>query len=427
MTRRMFTTWARMDLSDVPHGRRILASVTIDSIGSGLMLAFVPLYFVTRAHLSAGELGALMTVGALLALPAGTLTSSMVAKLGAARSIRLINVGRAIAGALALAAVTREIALVALFLAAWGENAFWAANGTFVADVTGDLRQRWYAMERSIRNAAAGLGALVGGLAVTLTSTSALVAIMALNAFSYFAAAALLLGVTTAARAATKSRGRRLYPYRNPQLILILLITIALVVPMLALAPLLMLTLSEQARWGALLTGGLVGINVVILVIWQPSFTARSERVSRTRLLGTCGAAVAVAGLCMAVGMRYHGWALALCAVAAILLVTVCELGTNASLYETVVTIAPSDELPHYMAAYQLAWALCSVVWPAVLLPMLALGSAAPWFAVAALGGTASALAVFLQARPAGEPAHDDVRVRSDVEAPAAAAGEPAT
>lgn len=403
MRRLTFAEWSKLDLAQVPHGRRILASITIDSAGSGLLLAFIPLYFSTRAHLDATELGGLMTAGALIALPAGTAVSPLVSRLGASRTIQWINVGRFAAGLIALFAHGPFTVVVALAGMAWGENGFWSANGTFVSDVAGAQRQRWYAVERSIRNASAGLGAVVGGAAVAVSPSNSLFSLMALNAASFLVAGLLLRPVQTSSRPslrAAKSSSApwraRCAPYLDWRLLGVLAVTVCLVVPLLAFAPLLMLSFASAATWGSAATGGLIALNVCILVAVQPWFTAHMEIVTKRTLMVMASAAVAASGAVLALGMLLMGPWLLPCGVGALLLITYCELAINSSLYEMVARIAPEDKLPAYMAAYQLAWASSSVVWPVATLPLISAGQCAIWMGLAGFGLAGAAISFLL-------------------------------
>jgi MFS family permease len=407
----MLARWTQLDLTHVPRGRSILASIAVDSVASGALLPFVPLYFIYRAGLSQSTVGALMTLAAGLALPAGTVASRFIGRLGSARFIVCINYVRALAAVGALFATSRLLALVVLLLSTAGDNAFWAANSTFVADIAGNQRRRWYALERSIRNAAMGGGALAGGVAVSLVGDGGLIVFMALNAVSFVLAAVLLRGVPTTPRLSTsdtKRSDRSLAVYADLRFDVFLVAAVLLVVPMLAMPSVLTVTLDQRARWGTGLAGGLIALNVVLLVLTQPYVSRWLERYQHRTVLVAAALATAAGGAVLAVGFRLPPGGTAVCAVLAMVGLTAAELLSTSVMNDFVATIAPPARLAQYMAAYQLAWAGAGLIWPVTMLSLAGRGGAVVWSAVASCGVVAAAASVLVRPTPvppSAEPA----------------------
>ncbi|HEX3649651.1 MAG TPA: MFS transporter [Pseudonocardiaceae bacterium] len=402
----MLARWTQLDLARIPRGRAVIASIAIDSVASGALIPFVPLYFVFRAGLSEPAVGALLTVAAVLALPAGTFASRFIGRLGSARCIVFINYVRAAAAVGALFATSRILALVVLLLSTAGDNAFWAANSTFVADIAGDQRRRWYALERSIRNAALGGGALVGGVTVSLAGNSGLLVFMALNAVSFVVAALLLRGVHTTPRVtdhATRT-DRPLAVYADVRFDVFLAATVLLVVPLLAMPSVLTLTLDQRARWGTGLAGALIALNVVLLVLTQPYASRQLERYRHRTVLVAAALAMAVGAAVLAAGFRLPAWGTVACAVLGMLGLTAGELLSTSVLNDFVATIAPPAKLAQYMAAYQLAWAGAGLLWPVTMLTLAARGGAVVWSVVCGCGVLAAGACALVQPTRADIP-----------------------
>ena len=403
----MLARWTQLDLARIPRGRAVIASIAVDSVASGALTPFLPLYFVFRAGLSEPAVGVLLTAAALLALPAGTLASRFVGRLGSARCIVFINYVRAVAAVGALFATSRILALVVLLLSTAGDNSFWAANSTFVADIAGDQRRRWYALERSIRNAALGGGALVGGVTVSLAGNGGLLVFMALNAVSFVVATLLLRGVRTAPRVterATKRADRALAVYADPKFDVFLVATVLLVVPLLAMPSVLTLTLDQRARWGTGLAGALIAFNVVLLVLTQPYVSRRLERYRHRTVLVTAALLTAAGAAVLAVGFRLPDWGTVVCAVLAMVGLTAGELLCMSVMNDFVATIAPPARLAQYMAAYQLGWATAGLLWPVTMLSLAARGGATVWSVVCGCGLLAAGACALVQPTTAGTP-----------------------
>jgi MFS family permease len=401
----MFARWTQLDLTRIPRGRSVLASVAIDSVASGALVPFVPLYFVFRAGLSQSAVGVLMTLAAILALPAGTLASRFVGRFGSARCLVVINYVRALAAVGALFATSRVLALVVLLLSTAGDNAFWAGNSTFVADITGDQRRRWYALEGSIRNAAMGFGALVGGISVGFAGQGGLTVFMALNAVSFLVAAVLLRGVRTAPRVTDTTRpARALSVYADVKFSVFLIASVLLVVPLLAMPSVLTLSLVQRGQWGAGLAGALIALNVVILVLTLPVVSRKVERYRHRTVMIAAALSIAAGAAVLAVGFLLPSWGTALCAVVGMVGLTAGELLSTSVMNDFVARIAPAARLAQYMAAYQLGWAAAGLLWPVVMLSLTARGGALVWLVTAGCGAVAAGACTLV--RPAAvEPA----------------------
>jgi MFS family permease len=399
----MLGRWSGLDLDRVAHGRPILASILIDSIGSGTLLPFIPLYFVYRAGLSAAEVGALLTIAAVGALPSATVAGLAVSRFGASRTIQVVNYGRAIAAVLALFSVTRELALIAMFLSTVGDNSFWSSNATFVADISGDQRRAWYALERSARNAAMGLGALTAGIVVSTVGDRGLLWFMALNGASFVLAAILLRPVRTPTRPArsTEAKPRAVRAFFDLRFDAFLMATVLLTLPMLAMPSVLTLTLNAHARWGASAAGLLIAGNVILIVVGQPAVTRRVERYRHKAMLQLACACAIAGSLAIAAGFALPVALTVLAAAAGMALLTGCELLCNATLNDLVVRVAPPDELPQYMSAYSLAWSLGGLLWPVSMLSLTESGPSPTWTVMAGCGLAAAVFVLAVPSMPA--------------------------
>lgn len=399
----MLARWSQLDLTRIPRGRSIIASIAVDSIASGALLPFLPLYFVFRAGLSEQSVGTLMTVSAVLALPAGTLAARFVGRLGSARCIVFVNYVRAVAAVGALFATSRVLALVVLLVTTVGDNGFWAANSTFVADIAADQRRRWYAMERSIRNAAIGGGAILGGVTVSLAGDAGLLVFMALNAFSFVVAAVLLRGVRTAPRV-TERAERSLTVYTDLRFDVFLVATVLVVVPMLATPSVLTLTLDQRGQWGTGVAGALIAFNVVLLVLTQPSVSRRLERYQHRAVLATAALATAIGAAVLAVGFALPDWGTIGCATLGTVGLTAGELLAMSVMNDFVATIAPPKRLAHYMGAYQLGWATAGLLWPVTMLGLAGLGGGVVWAAIGGCGLVSAIVCGFVRPTQAAVP-----------------------
>ncbi|MFJ8828001.1 MFS transporter [Streptomyces sp. NPDC102467] len=183
-----------------PH-RRFVAAIVIDSIGTGVFVPLSMLYFLATTSLTLVQVGAALTTGGLLALPAGPLVGGLVDRYGAKPVLQAANLAQALgfAGYL-IAGQAWQIALCA-WLNSAGRAVFFGCYGvTVTALAEPGQRERWFGLLGSVRNLGYALGGLLSAVAVTIGTQGGYASIVVVNALSYIAAFALLQAVPNARR-----------------------------------------------------------------------------------------------------------------------------------------------------------------------------------------------------------------------------------
>ncbi len=203
------TTWAeRLGWPSLGEHRRFVTAIGIDAVGSGVFMPVSLLYFLATTPLDLVEVGAALSLAALVALPVGPLLGGVVDRLGA-KSVLLA--GNALQGLGFLAYLLTEsfgAVVVWTVVVTLGRTAFWGSYGTIVAAISrpGE-RERWFGFLGALRNVGFAVGGLAAGLAITVGTPTAYAAIVVVNAASYAVAFALLLSVP-----ATAASGHRAEP-----------------------------------------------------------------------------------------------------------------------------------------------------------------------------------------------------------------------
>ncbi|WP_180923649.1 hypothetical protein [Nocardioides marinisabuli] len=78
------TTWAeRLGWPSLGDHRRFVTAIAIDAVGSGVFMPVSVLYFLATTSLGLVEVGAALSLSALLALPVGPLLGGVVDRFGA--------------------------------------------------------------------------------------------------------------------------------------------------------------------------------------------------------------------------------------------------------------------------------------------------------------------------------------------------------
>ncbi len=177
------------------EGRWLLSTVAFQTLGRGLTLPFTIIYLHEVRGFSLDVSGALMALIAVVALivtgPSGVLTD----KYGA-RAVLLVGIGCMIAGNVMLAFATTEVvAALAITLIGINFGVGWPAINALIASVvTGAMRQQYFGINFALVNLGIGVGGIIGGLYVNVSTPSTFTAIFLADAVSMLIPAALLLG-----------------------------------------------------------------------------------------------------------------------------------------------------------------------------------------------------------------------------------------
>ncbi|GAB3173148.1 MFS transporter [Myceligenerans halotolerans] len=176
-------------------GRWLLSTVVVNTFGRGLTLPFTIIYLHEVRGFSLDLAGTLMgliaVAGLIVTVPAGVLIDRF-----GARSTLLAGIACAIAGQTILAFATVPWAAavgLALFGAQFGVA--WPANNALISTVVhGELRQRYFGVNFALVNLGIGVGGIVGGLLVDVERPVTFVVAFLVNAATFAAPVAVLLG-----------------------------------------------------------------------------------------------------------------------------------------------------------------------------------------------------------------------------------------
>jgi MFS family permease len=191
----------------------LVVAIAIDTLGAGIFAPLSLLYFVRVADLPLQTVGALATAGAVLSLPVPLLAGHLADRFPPRNVV--------IAGQLIQAAgflgylVARDVVaiFVVIGIVAVGQRMFWSSFFTLVAALPaegGDERERdrRYAIVGMTQAAGFGLGALVAGVLLALSSSAAYQALAAVNAATFLVSVGLLLPRASAWPASGPIRSR---------------------------------------------------------------------------------------------------------------------------------------------------------------------------------------------------------------------------
>ncbi|MDQ2583575.1 MFS transporter [Saccharothrix yanglingensis] len=382
----------RLGLPRMRGLHRLAVSAAVDSLGSGLFLPFTIPYFLVVSDLGLLAIGTALSVAALAGVPAGMMAGPLVDRLGATAVVVGCNVLRA-AGFLAYLWVSTPWQLVlAAALVYWADGAWLPAQGALVVDLAGlDQQPRWFALIRSTRNAALGIGAVVASSIVGFGADGYRVLAVA-NAAS-FLLIAVLIGTwpkarTLAGRRAAVARPRPEGGYREvlrdrpfTRLVLANGFFVVVVYAIVLLVPAYVGITLPGLAW---LPGALFTVNTVLVVLAQGPVVRWTEGRVEADVL-RLAAAVWATSLVLLGTAAFLPTAPALVALfLGVVVFTAAELLFAPTSSAFAVRLAPPGLRGRYLGTHQLSWGAAMVVAPVLFTGLLSLGPAWPWPALVA-------------------------------------------
>jgi MFS family permease len=366
---------------------RLAIAAGVDSLGSGIFVPFTIPYFLVVADLGLVGIGTALSVAALAGVPAGMMAGPLVDRFGATALVVVCNLLRGL-GFLAYLWVSTpwQLALVAAVVY-WADGAWLPAQGALVVDLAGlDQQPRWFALIRSTRNAALGLGAMIAASVVAFGAVG-YQALAVGNAVSYLAVA-VLIGTWPKARAlagrgAAVARppvegGYRRVLRDRPFTLLVLAngFFVVLIYALVLLVPAYVgLTLPEHA-W---LPGALFTVNTVLVVFTQPLVVRWTEHRAETAVLRLAAGVWVVCFCALGLSAFLAPGPAMIAMFLGVVIFTAGELLFAPTSSAFAARLAPPALRGRYLGVNQLSWGLAMVVAPALFTILLSRGPVWPW------------------------------------------------
>ncbi|MEU7862421.1 MFS transporter [Nonomuraea sp. NPDC049141] len=365
--------------------RRLLAQAQLaNSIGDGAYLVTSALYFARIVGLSATEIGFGLTLGWAV----GTVAGVPLGHLADRRGPRGVAILLALMTAVAVASFlfVRSFALFTLVACLYGtaQTGLSAARQALLAGlIEPDKRTEVRAVLQSTLNGGLAVGAALGGLALHFGTREAYLAVFAVDAVSFLAAAVLLLRLPAVAPVPAVA-GPRLAVLRDRPYAVVTLINAVMLfyMPLLSLiVPLWIVQRTTAPTW---LVSALLLVNTVSVLLFQ----VRLAR--RVRGLADASRSVRHAGLvmlaaCAVFAMSAIGssaWLAGLILLAAAGLQVYGEMLLGAGAWEIGFALAPADKQGQYQGFFGTGVAVARMLGPVVLTTLVIGGGTLGWLLV---------------------------------------------
>jgi MFS family permease len=396
-------------LPDIPAVRRWAWVALVDSLGTGLMMPLVIIYFTQQIGMKPVTVGFALTIagfGCTALVPlGGYLVDRFHAKPVVISAFLLAACGTA--GYLIARSVVPLI--ITVLLAQMADASGRPAKHTFMAQIAeGETRNRLLAFNRSLRNGGYCVGSLLAAIVLGLGGDGWYLLAFGLNAGSFLAAAVLVTTIAPPARpekasTAKSEPGRRggylevLADWRYAALAMLDMLVLLQATVLTIGVPLWVVQSTSAPR---ALVGVLFTINTLMVVLLQVRATKGlvgpgDARPSYQRVAITF--ALAVAGYLAA---QYVDTVTAIVIlVVAVVLHSVAELSASASEWTVSIGLAREELRGRYLAVFALGDSIGKAIGPIVVTFLISQATSMGWLILLALVATAALLSAELAVR----------------------------
>jgi MFS family permease len=372
----------------------LLTALGLDNFGSGLFLPVTLLYVIRVVGLPLAVAGTVVAAATVTGLAAPAVAGRLVDRIGALRVVVGAELLQALGAVAYLAARGVVVAAVAAVLLATGQQLFYSSLFALISDVAGaGPKDRPFAVAAVVRSACFSLGGLAAGALLSLAGQAGYRIAVGVDAMS-FAGCALLLVLLVRVRRPDHRDPRTAVSGHGPlsdRVFLAVIVAAGLVtLPSdFYLSGISVYAISElhTGPW-------LPGTSIALLAGLSSIGATLMLRVTRgtrrtTVLILSAGLYVISCAVCAAAVLVTPGWRPAQLLAATVLLAVGGLLFIRANALAE--AIAPAATRGRYLAAFQYAFTVPTVIAPA----MVALFSVAVWVPWL-LAGTSAALAMLL-------------------------------
>jgi MFS family permease len=356
-------------------GRALGLAAAVDSVGSGLLLATLPIFVITQLHVTPLNVGVVVgtanLVGLLAPVPAGLVAD----RLGAGRSWTALLLARAIgySGFLFVDSLLSYAVLAAVLSLL--DRASTPVQQAFVTQVEPVVeRTRSMAVLRTARNAGLSVGLLAAGLVIAAGGRGPFLVGFGVNAASYLVLMAVVRRLDRGRRSApprpvaadapvTPEAGSGVW--RDGRYLLMAAGNLLMTLHDSVLSTLLPLWIITRTSVPPAVVGPLLAVNTVLTVVLQVPLTRWADGVSPARrtvlrsllpLVGSC--------VLFAVAEPADARLATALAVAAILLLSLGENMHSAAEFELSHRLAPDWAMGSYLGVFNLGWSAQLAIGP---------------------------------------------------------------
>lgn len=348
-------------------GRLLAGAAAVDSVGSGVFLAILPVFVVTQLGVDPLDVGLVVGVANLVGLFAPVPAGALADRIGAGPVWTVLLVGRALGyGCFLLVDSLPWYAVLTCALAVL-DRASTPIQQAFVVQVEPpEERGRSMAVLRTVRNAGLSVGLLLSGVLISIGGQGAFLVGFAVNAASYLLPVLAVRRIDRERRASTPLPVADVRPvvvtgrggvWRDRPYLLLTAGNMLVCLHDSVLFTLIPLWIVTRTAVPEAVIGPLMAVNTVLTVLLQVPLTRWAEGVAKARRM-VVAAVLPLIGSCalFAVAEPVGALIATVLAVVAVLALTLGENMHSVAAFELSHRLAPDQTIGGYLGVFNLGW-----------------------------------------------------------------------
>jgi MFS family permease len=364
MIRNWLSTW----VPERGARRRLGLATGIYNIGTGMFFTVSVLYFTEGLGLSVTEVGLWLAVAGLIGLFAGVPMGHLADRRGprGVAAVSLVVLALTMAAYVFVSSIAMFVVVTVVEMLA--TSASRASRGGLIRRVGGEGAAAYRSQLRAIENAGVGIGAVVGGLALTLNTLTAYQVLFLVNTATFLIGALVTARLPRYAPMPAPPETRRWVALRDKPFIVYTILNgvMSLQYAVITFAlPLWIATETSAPRWmvGAVLLINTLG--VVALQVW----VGRKVKTVRqgAAAMRVAGFVFLIACVGTAVAADLPAWAAAAVLIVAVAVHSVGEMCHAAAVFALSFELAPAHAQSEYVGLQDMGLGAAFAVAPAVL------------------------------------------------------------
>lgn len=383
----------KISLPNINQSKLFVASTILNATGSGLIMAFMMIYFDRTTTLSLSLIGLAIAVGRALASLVPIFIGQLLDKFGPRKLSIYGDFISGIGFIMCLFARDPLTIMLTQFLTQAGSHVFWTSNRGLVSLASGgEGTQTWFGLIASIRNIGLGLGTIFTSLALSINSDVSLHYVIIASSLFYFFSC-IALGIW---RPKIKSENENDHKqnrhdkqslrtvfsdssYRRLLIVNFGLVLAAMIIPLV-----IVIYATEQLGLSPLFSGGLVILNTFIVVLLSThvaSWTRNQDPMTNIKLSYFLNVISFILFWCASITAENKLFTCVILLIA-MLIYSFAEMLSTPSVNVLSINLAPKINNGSYMAAFQMTWSVGVTMSPAIFGWLLDINKHSTWIAL---------------------------------------------
>jgi MFS family permease len=372
--------------------RLMIAALAIDNFGSGLFLPLALIYLTRVVGIATGAAGTALAVGTGVGVVMPLLAAKYIDRVGPRRIVIAAQLMQGLGMVMYLFAQGLLAAFVGSILTGAGLQLFYAGLGSMTAELAdGQSKDHAFALVGAVRSATFALGALAGGMALSLPDRGFLRVVVGTNATTFVLAVLLLALVRHRFIPVAAESGRSRFPLRDRKFLALLALTFLISLGTDLVSVVMPIYVTDYVHAAGWTVGASVALSTAVSALAATWVVRRTARLRRTTSIAIAVTLLLAWTFGMAALLLARGAGAVVGLLVLTVVAVVATLLASPRIFAIVGDIAPKSDSGAYFAFLQYGFTIAQTIAP-LFAALLTVRPELPWLVYAALLGVSALL-----------------------------------